>query len=172
MRREGTPEPIEGRKHISVDCIRGDDAILKPLELYDKPPDREIDVQTNFYIDRPPTPRFIPSKNGTDIETQIWDGDLFDFDTEVEPILQVIVGKTLEQSRMEVLEEEELKSMKKHQLEFERLRDAELLEAQRLEEEERRREEEIRRRKQELTIVYEQKKLSHQKYISRIISKA
>lgn len=153
FKREGTPEPVEGRKHISVDCIRGDDAILKPLELYDKPPDRAVDVQTDFYIDRPPTPRFIPSKNGTDVETQIWDGDLFDFDTEVEPILQVIVGKTLEQSRMEVLEEEELKAMKKHQLEFERLRDAELLEAQRLEEEERRREDEIRRRKQELAIV-------------------
>jgi len=73
---------------------------------------------------------------------------------------------------MEVLEEEELKAMKQHQLEFERLRDAELLDAQRLEEEERRREEEIRRRKQELSIVYEQKKLSHQKYVSRIISKA
>jgi len=54
---------------------------------------------------------------------------------------------------MEVLEEEELKAMKKHQLEFERLRDAELLESQRLEEEERRREDEIRRRKQELSIV-------------------
>jgi len=161
--REGTPEPVEGRKHISVDCIRGDDAILKPLELYDKPPDRAVDVQTDFYIDRPPTPRFMPSKNGVDIETQIWDGDLFEFDIEVEPILQVIVGKTLEQARMEVLEEEELKAMKKHQNEFERLRDAELLDAQRLEEEERRREEEIRRRKQELSIVYEQKKLSHQK---------
>jgi len=46
--REGTPEPLEGRKHISVDCIRGDDAILKPLELYDKPPDRAVDVQTDF----------------------------------------------------------------------------------------------------------------------------
>jgi len=153
VKREGTPEPVEGRKHISVDCIRGDDAILKPLELFDKPPDRAIDVQTDFYIDRPPTPRFMPSKNGLDVETQIWDGDLFDFDVEVEPILQVIVGKTLEQSRMEVLEEEELKAMKKHQLEFERLRDAELLESQRLEEEERRREDEIRRRKQELSIV-------------------
>lgn len=95
----------------------------------------------------------MPSKNGVDIETQIWDGDLFEFDIEVEPILQVIVGKTLEQARMEVLEEEELKAMKKHQNEFERLRDAELLDAQRLEEEERRREEEIRRRKQELSIV-------------------
>lgn len=73
---------------------------------------------------------------------------------------------------MEVLEEEELKDMKKHQMDFERLRDAELMEAQRLEEDENRREQEILRRKNELTIVYENKKLSHQKYVSRIIAKA
>jgi hypothetical protein len=41
-----------------------------------------------------------------------------------------------------------------------------------LEEEEKRREDEIRRRVQELSIVYEQKKFSHQKYSCRIISKA
>jgi radial spoke head protein 3 len=29
----------------------------------------------------------MPKKNGKDTETQIWDGDLFDFDYEVEPIL-------------------------------------------------------------------------------------
>jgi hypothetical protein len=46
------------------------------------------------------------TKTGLDRETQIWDGDLFDFDYEVEPILQVLIGKCLEQSRMEVLEEE------------------------------------------------------------------
>ena len=46
--------------------------------------------------------------------TQIFDGDyeLFDFDKEVEPMLNVLVLKTLEQARMEVLEEEELKIMK------------------------------------------------------------
>jgi hypothetical protein len=46
--------------------------------------------------------------------TQIFDGDveLFDFEKEVEPMLNVLVLKTLEQARMEVLEEEELKIMK------------------------------------------------------------
>ena len=44
-------------------------------------------------------------------ETQIFDGDedLFDFNTEVEPMLNVLCLKTLEQARMEVLEEEELR---------------------------------------------------------------
>lgn len=51
-------------------------------------------------------------KTGVDKETQVWDdGELFNFEYEVEPILLVIVGKTLEVSRMEVLEEEELKEM-------------------------------------------------------------
>lgn len=95
--------------------------------------------------------------------TQIKECDLFDFDTEVEPILQVIVGKTLNQSRMEVLEEEEVSKMKRHSVEFNRIRDTYLIEAQRLEEEEKRREEEIRRRIQELRIVYDQKKNTHMK---------
>jgi hypothetical protein len=48
-----------------------------------------------------------------DRETQVWDdGELFNFDYEVEPILQVVIGKTLEASRLEVLEEEELREMK------------------------------------------------------------
>lgn len=32
------------------------------------------------------------------------DPDLFDFNLEVEPILQVLVGKSLEQARIEVIE--------------------------------------------------------------------
>ncbi len=46
--------------------------------------------------------------------TQIHDEDpeLFDFDTEVDPMLNVLCSKTLEQARMEVLEEEELRIIK------------------------------------------------------------
>ena len=45
--------------------------------------------------------------------TQIYDGDaeLFDFNAEVEPMLNVLCLKTLEQARMEVLEENELRIM-------------------------------------------------------------
>ena len=48
-------------------------------------------------------------------DTQIQDEDLFDFDYEVEPLLQVLCGKTLEISRAEVLQEEELKVLKQKQ---------------------------------------------------------
>merc|ERR1712196_333193 len=67
-----------------------------------------------------------------------------------EPILDVLVGKTLEQSMMEVMEEEELAELRAHQEEFVQLRNAELAETQRMEEAERRKfEEKERRLKQE-----------------------
>lgn len=47
------------------------------------------------------------------METQIQDGEIFHFDEEVQPVLKVLCGKTLQISLLEVLEEEELKSMKK-----------------------------------------------------------
>ncbi len=63
---------------------------------------------------------------------------LFDFDVEVQPVLQVLVGKTIEQALLEVLEEEELANLRAQQQVFKEIRDAELVEVQRLEERERR----------------------------------
>ena len=40
------------------------------------------------------------------------DSELFDFDVEVEPMLNVLLERTLEQARMMVLEEEELRIIK------------------------------------------------------------
>ncbi len=68
------------------------------------------------FMDRPPTPIFVPAKVGRDQATQIESGDLFDFDAEVEPILEVLVGKTLEQSLMEVHEDLELDNIRKRQV--------------------------------------------------------
>lgn len=73
---------------------------------------------------------------------------LFNFDMEVHPMLEVLVGKTMEQSLLEVMEEEELASLRAQQRAFQELRTAELVEVQRLEEQERRhREEKVRRRR-------------------------
>lgn len=124
-----TPSPVDGRRHIDVQT----ENYLE--ELSDRVPEVEEATQTEAFMDRPPSPLFIPTKTGLDKETQILPGDLFDFDLEVEPILEVLVGKTLEQGLMEVLEEEELENIRKHQEEFEQIRNAELAEVQRLEEE-------------------------------------
>lgn len=63
---------------------------------------------------------------------------LFDFDMEVQPILEVLVGKTIEQALIEVLEEEELAALREQQRRFIELRAAETAEALRLEEREKR----------------------------------
>jgi len=138
--KPATPEAVDGRKHIDVQT----EQYLE--ELTDRPVEVDVDTQTDAFMDQLPAPIFIPMKTGVDVETQIYDGDLFDFDMEVEPILEVLVGKTLEQSMMEVMEEEELQNMRAHQEHFEQMRNAELAETQRLEEGEKRRAEEKARR--------------------------
>ena len=118
--------------------------------LVDKPEGVEVGVATEFYLDRPPVPLFkpqMPAKENCK-STQIYDGDyeLFDFDSEVEPMLNVLIEKTLEQAQMEVLEEHELAIIDFQSRQYQQLRNAELIEAQRYEAAEIRIEEEISRR--------------------------
>ncbi len=108
-----TPEAVEGRKHIDIQT----DAYLEELTgrcaacmmqgaasfenhtspssttnhplLSDTVPEVDNNTQTDAFLDRPPTPLFVPQKTGLDATTQIENGDLFDFDFEVEPILEV-----------------------------------------------------------------------------------
>lgn len=88
-----------------------------------------------------------PLQSGIDAETQILPGDLFDFDFEVDPLLDVLVGKTLEQALLEASHEDELAAIRERQSEFEAIRAAELAEVQRLEAEVKRRFAEKQRRK-------------------------
>ena len=56
-----------------------------------------IDTQTDGFEERPPSPIYIPKKTGIDACTQVEDNELFDFDREVTPLVNVITTKTLEQ---------------------------------------------------------------------------
>lgn len=60
------------------------------------------------------------------------DGELFDFDAEVEPLLEMMVGRTVEQSLLEVLNEEEFSDLRKQQQEFLTIREAEIADLKRL----------------------------------------
>nr|XP_023012536.1 ATPase WRNIP1-like [Leptinotarsa decemlineata] len=71
----------------------------------------------------------------SDVQTQIYPGDLFDFDKEVQPVIEILVGKTIEQALIEVLEEEELASLKEQQRKFLEFMSAETAENLRLEKE-------------------------------------
>ncbi len=81
-----------------------------------------------------------------DISTQIEAGELFDFDFEVAPLLDVLIGKTLEGALAEVVQEDELAAIRAKQAEYEAVRSAELAEVQRLEAEVKRRFAEKQRR--------------------------
>lgn len=107
-------------------------------------------MATDFFLDRPPVPLFEPKMPAKDLckATQIYDGDheLFDFDREVEPMLNVLIDRTLDEARMQVLEDEELAIIKYQAEEYALLRNAELVQAQRIEHAEARVRDEIGRR--------------------------
>lgn len=71
--------------------------------------------QINF-VDK--TKPFIPQKIGKDVGVQIEDGDLFSFDIDVQPLLTVLIGKILEQTDLELREEEEIKKIREAKYEF------------------------------------------------------
>ncbi|XP_032691645.1 radial spoke head protein 3 homolog isoform X5 [Odontomachus brunneus] len=142
--RIGSPPPVPGRKHEPVQT----EVFLE--ELAEKPDESEVATQTDYFAEKPVTPRYCPPKTGQDACTQIEPGELFDYDIEVQPILEVLVGKTIEQALIEVLEEEEIAALKEQQRRFLELRDAEKAEEQRLSEQDRRlREEKDQRLKQQ-----------------------
>ncbi|KAK2856100.1 hypothetical protein Q5P01_004835 [Channa striata] len=138
--RPKTPEALQGRKHIDVQTE------LYLEELSDVIVATDIECQTDAFLDRPASPLFIPAKSGKDVQTQIVEGELFNFDREVQSVLEVLVGKTIEQSLLEVMEEEELACLRAQQRAFEERRNNELAEVQRLQEQERRHTQEKERR--------------------------
>ncbi|KAI8999461.1 radial spoke 3 [Gaertneriomyces semiglobifer] len=166
QRRVRTPEPVPGRKHMDVQTE------LYLEELSDKVPEAYAATQTDAFLDRPPSPLYIPQKSGLDVATQIYEGELFDFEYEVQPILEVLVGKTIEQALMEVHEEEELAMLKKHQLQHEERRNAELAEVRRLEDAERRRTEEKERRLAEQLKILQEKQEVAEKIAARAFAQS
>ncbi|CAM9345917.1 unnamed protein product, partial [Hapterophycus canaliculatus] len=141
-----TPPPVEGRMHMDAQT----EEFLE--ELTDRPVEMSIETQTEAFMDRPPSPLFVPAKTGMDADTQVVVGELFDFDLEVvEPILEVLVGKTLELSVLELMEASiQLAVIRRRQATFARERDAEMAEVQRMEAEAKRKSaEKVRRMKQQ-----------------------
>ncbi|XP_037807214.1 putative uncharacterized protein DDB_G0284695 [Lucilia sericata] len=126
----GTPPPVEGRRHEDVQT----DKYLE--ELVARPPETSAETQTDIFLEKPPTPPYIPAKIGVDVATEIGDGELFQFDAEAQPIIDVMVDSIMELSILEVAHEQEISNIRKKQQELLAEREAELAELRRLEEEE------------------------------------
>merc|ERR1719387_1361275 len=111
------------------------------------------EAQTDEFLPEPPPQEYLPQKTGIDAFTQVEDGELFDFNVEVEPLLDVLVNKTLEQSLMEVEEEHEIASMQNFKAEWKAKQATQMTEWQdQVKEEERRwkqKEEVVRQRREQ-----------------------
>jgi len=103
-------------------------------------------AQTDAFLDRPdpPIPFDYRQSDYVDEETQV--EDLWDFDFEVKPIVDLLVCKALEVAFLEVHEEAELEVLREYKAAFLAERDAEIADLQRLEEAERRKQAEKERR--------------------------
>jgi len=160
-----TPEAPQGKQNIDIQT----DQFVS--DLTDKVPVYEIGCQTEFKIERPPTPHKMPLVMGVSKKTLVEDNELFLFDDEVEPILSVLCGKTLEVARMEVLEEEELDEMKRQQEQFAQLQDHEDKEIRKMEEAESKRLEDFQAKKKLERNRKAARKGAHEKVVSRQLSK-
>ncbi|KAL8272650.1 hypothetical protein Esti_003438 [Eimeria stiedai] len=106
----------------------------------------EAAAQTDKTSDRPASPLVALKAELVDADTQIQEGELFNFDEEVVPVLEVLVGRVIEQSLNEVIEEEELRAIRQQREAFERERLQQLIAVQALEAAEERRQQEAARR--------------------------
>jgi len=65
-----TSETADGRPHREVQTE------LYLEELTDHVEEMDVSCQTDAFLDRPPSPLFIPAKTGLDADTQVYDGDV------------------------------------------------------------------------------------------------
>jgi hypothetical protein len=80
----------------------------------------EAETQIDNLVSLPPFVVYVPLKIGVDETTQVEDtNELFSFDLEVSPLLEVIVRKTLEQALLEVSAEYEIGNIQSNIQQFE-----------------------------------------------------
>ncbi|XP_055707521.1 radial spoke head protein 3 homolog B isoform X2 [Phlebotomus papatasi] len=116
----GTPPPVRGRRHENVQT----DKYLE--ELFVRPSENDASCQTDLFLQRPPSAPFVATTAGRDAETEILEGELTHSDQEVQPVVDNLIGRCMEQAFLEVIHEEEVAEMKKEQQKLLALREAEL----------------------------------------------
>jgi hypothetical protein len=113
-----------------------------PLHLYLVEQEEEVQSvnvssQTDAFLEEPPSPKYIPRKTGVDVGAQVDTDEIFNYDRDVSPILEVVISKTVEQSLMEVRQEEELKSIARNKRFFQKKSQQRGMETTKLEQAER-----------------------------------
>ena len=114
---------------------------------------------------------FIPQKLGKDVGTQILDGELFNFDRDVQPLLTVVVGKTLEQSLLEIEQEDEISNLREAKLMYSKKKKDENKRIKNLEDREIQKKYNNDAKKEHRKQIREIRKTTQKELISRVMSK-
>ena len=115
--------------------------------------------------------KFIPQKLGKDISTQILDGELFNFDKDVQPLLTVVVGKTLEQSLLEIEQEDEIANLREAKHMYSKKKNDENKRIKNLEDREIQKKYNNDAKKDHRKELREKRKTTQKELISRVMSK-
>lgn len=115
---QGLNLTVENAYENLVDRPIDDASKIKPDFYVDRPVIKFIYLETCLYFKFQPTPEYKPKPKGVDVATQLDEKELFDFELEAEPILQVLIGRCLENSKMELIEEHEKKMLEQHKVIF------------------------------------------------------
>ena len=115
--------------------------------------------------------KFLPQKLGKDVGTQILDNDLFDFDRDVQPLLTIVVGKTLEQSLLELEQEEEIENLRAAKLMYSKRKNEDSKRIKNLEDREIQKKYNNDSKKEHRKELRERRKKTQKELISRTISK-
>lgn len=126
------------------------------------------DIDNTSYIN---TNNYMAQKIGKDACTQIEDGDLFNFDLDVIPILSVVTNKILEQAQLELMEEFEIKKLRETKQKFHKKLAEEKARVKKIELEEINRKKDIDGLKKIKHIDRMNKVLSQQKLLARVSAK-
>ena len=148
-RPRAIPKPKEELMMMEEEEIEEQEPLPDLMEIEDRPIEDDLATAAETYIERPPTPHFVPDEPGVDVATQVYHGDLFNFDLEVKPLIKTIVQHTLLRAMAEVYEEVEVENIAKHRDRYEVERNTILSELQRLEAKEQRKFEEDKRRREQ-----------------------
>lgn len=82
-------------------------------ELLVKPSDYSVECQTDLYLHDIPDVPYISSKAGIDVATETDVDELYNFDEEVQPILDALVEMTMKQALSEFMQEEEMAELQR-----------------------------------------------------------
>jgi radial spoke head protein 3 len=131
----------------------------------------EFSKETYALLTEPIKKKYVPARSTVDIGTSIEKGELFDFDTEVIPLLEVLVGRSIDQGIHEYLEEEEYRLLEAKKAEYESRKHDLLVSIQLLKEAEERRTTEKRRRLKQEQLVLQLDEKKHQDVVAVELSR-